>query len=418
MDHLRGDGDSREVHADQGSGRERVGDAAFEDQIDVHEAVAHDRPAERKWDQDERQAGHFGERARNGKVRHVGDGVEERERGDGEQGSAGEPLELLTLQARSGAAIAEAEDDGSHDVKESEVADGDLVEAMMEDFGGGLKADGGKLQSDEEGSWQIERGNSGSPEEAALPAEKLAFREAGREVEKERRLKRPGGDVSPVDDLVEGVQLARVLEGVENKRGEAEDVEVRGFRSGPPAKQDIDADHQVDRGYEAEALVDRAIGRFEDDGNFESGGLAGMGSGRDWTEDGVRAVGPDTAAKHFADKWGEPRRGPVVDCDQQIAGAHAGTLGRRAGGHTLCPDAAFCLLPPGAVGWYVVVAFKAEVCCRETASQQSREGKEDGEDPGVGRVFHFGPSFPAFPVLLALSICIAPCGPNPTMGTI
>ena len=46
MDELGGDGDDAEVDADQGGGGKRIGDAALEDEVDVHQAVADDGPAE------------------------------------------------------------------------------------------------------------------------------------------------------------------------------------------------------------------------------------------------------------------------------------------------------------------------------------------------------------------------------------
>ena len=50
-----GDGDDREVEADERGGGEGVGDAALEDEVDVHEAVADDRPSEGERKEDERE---------------------------------------------------------------------------------------------------------------------------------------------------------------------------------------------------------------------------------------------------------------------------------------------------------------------------------------------------------------------------
>ena len=51
--HLSGEGDSAEVEADEGGGGEGVGHAALEDEVDIHEAVADDGPAEGEREEDE-----------------------------------------------------------------------------------------------------------------------------------------------------------------------------------------------------------------------------------------------------------------------------------------------------------------------------------------------------------------------------
>ena len=64
MDDLGGERDDAEVEADEGGGGEGVGDAALEDEVDVHEAVADDGPAEGERKEDEREAGELGEQRR------------------------------------------------------------------------------------------------------------------------------------------------------------------------------------------------------------------------------------------------------------------------------------------------------------------------------------------------------------------
>ncbi len=56
-DHLCGYCDDAEVEPDERCRGERVGDAALEDEIDVHQAVADDRPTEGQRDEDQRKAG-------------------------------------------------------------------------------------------------------------------------------------------------------------------------------------------------------------------------------------------------------------------------------------------------------------------------------------------------------------------------
>ena len=50
--------------------------------------------------------------------------------------------------------------------------------------------------------------------------------EAEGKVQKQRRLQSRGNDGTPIDDPVEGIELAGVAESVQNKGCKAEDVEV------------------------------------------------------------------------------------------------------------------------------------------------------------------------------------------------
>ena len=73
------------------------------------------------------------------------------------------------------------------------------------------------------GSGQVEQGAGDPARAAALDVGVVAAGEADGEVQEERRLERGGDDVAPVDDPVEGVELAGVLEGVEDEGDQAED---------------------------------------------------------------------------------------------------------------------------------------------------------------------------------------------------
>ena len=87
-----------EVQAHQRSGRQRVGHAALEDQVDVHQAVAHDRPAERQRKQDQREQRDARQRAGHVRVCQERDDVQRGEREHRQQGAARQPLQLLPLQ--------------------------------------------------------------------------------------------------------------------------------------------------------------------------------------------------------------------------------------------------------------------------------------------------------------------------------
>ncbi len=96
--HFAGYRDQAEVDTDHGGRRERVGDAAFEDQVHVHQPVANDGPAEGQRQDDQRNDGQLLHQDRNRDVGQVRNDVQQRERSDREQGSPGKPLQLLLSQ--------------------------------------------------------------------------------------------------------------------------------------------------------------------------------------------------------------------------------------------------------------------------------------------------------------------------------
>ncbi len=119
---------------------------------------------------------------------------------------------------------------GEHIVS-GQVADGNLVQPVREPLGGGPQHEGEGLHPDDQDGGQVDQAEqpAAARDEAALTG--AVLREGEREVQKERRLQRARDDGAPVDRPVKGVQLAGVLEGVEDERCEAEDVEVRGVRA-------------------------------------------------------------------------------------------------------------------------------------------------------------------------------------------
>ena len=84
MDKLCREGNHAKVEADQGCRRQRIGDAAFEDQVDIHQAVAHDRPRKGERKKDEREPDQVGEESRDRNVEQKRDDVEKSERDDRE----------------------------------------------------------------------------------------------------------------------------------------------------------------------------------------------------------------------------------------------------------------------------------------------------------------------------------------------
>src|ERR1700736_5159686 len=113
------------------------------------------------------------------------------------------------------------------------------------------------LQPYQKDSRYIQQAAEYSPSQTvAVVGREVAGKTYG-EVQEQRRLQRPCGDVSPVDDPVERVQFRGVFERIKYKRDQTEDVEVRRFRRGPASEQHVDPDAQIDQGNEPQALIDR-----------------------------------------------------------------------------------------------------------------------------------------------------------------
>ncbi len=194
VDDLGDERDDAEVAAEQEAGGEGVGYAALEDQVRVHQAVAHDGPCEGERQKDEREPGQLGEQAGHGHVKEEGNGVEQREGQHRQQSAAGEPLQLLTEQWRAGAAVAVEEEHGSEHVEGSVVAGAHLVEAMLELAGRFPEVERVDPEAEEQDARRVDDG-----QEQAADAANALLREAEGEVQEERGLQRLGHHVEPED---------------------------------------------------------------------------------------------------------------------------------------------------------------------------------------------------------------------------
>ncbi len=135
MHELGGESHHCEVEPDQSGCRQRVGDAALEDQVGVHQAVAHDGPGEGEREKEQRDSGELGGDVGNGDVGQKGNGGEQREGRDGDNGATGKPLQLLPAQRRVGVPIAGPEYDGSEHIKRRLVTGEQLIETMTKYLG-------------------------------------------------------------------------------------------------------------------------------------------------------------------------------------------------------------------------------------------------------------------------------------------
>ena len=135
MDPEGNENDGAEVAAENHARGQRVSHAALEDQVRVHQAVAHNGPGERERQKHQRQASEIGQQVRRIELQQVRNRVKEREWQHREQRSPRDPFQLLAQQRRGGAAVAAQEQQCRQDVEQGEVAGGDLVQAVEQEFG-------------------------------------------------------------------------------------------------------------------------------------------------------------------------------------------------------------------------------------------------------------------------------------------
>ncbi len=129
------DRDCTEVKPDQGRGRQGIGDAALEDQVDVHQAVANDGPAKGQRQKDQANSPQLGQNAGNRNAGEKRDDIQHREGNDGEQSSPGQPLQLLAAKRVRLAQIVAEENQGRQHVVDRQVAHGELVQARFQQLG-------------------------------------------------------------------------------------------------------------------------------------------------------------------------------------------------------------------------------------------------------------------------------------------
>src|SRR5882724_3136883 len=97
-------------------------------------------------------------------------------------------------------------------------------------------------------------------------------------MKQQSRRKQASDDAGPIHLIVEGIELAAVLEGIEDEGNQAEDVEMNGTRGIPAAHENEKSDEEVQKTDEAAVIFD-GIGFFRrggDDGSFKLAAVAGQ----------------------------------------------------------------------------------------------------------------------------------------------
>ena len=107
MNDFRGGGHRAKVHRHNRAGGQGVGHAALEDDVHIHEPVAHDGVTKGQGQEDERENRELGGQRGGGDWRQqVRDGVKKSKWGDSKNGPPRHPLHLLPEDRSLGVAIA------------------------------------------------------------------------------------------------------------------------------------------------------------------------------------------------------------------------------------------------------------------------------------------------------------------------
>src|ERR1700720_2941233 len=151
-------------------------------------------------------------------------------------------------------------------------------------------------------------------------ADKLAaFREGQYEVQKERGLQKPGDFIGPEDAPVESVELADVVQRVEDERYQAEDVKVSGAHGSPAPQQHVKANAQVDERNQPQPIVHRPLGWNQYHFHIQRHRTA---------DQRVGGLGPDARIVEPVGDCGRTVYGAAIDADNLVSPTNSRALRR------------------------------------------------------------------------------------------
>ena len=270
MHHLADQRNHAEIAAQDKPRRQRIGHPALEDQVGVHQAITDDGPAECQRQEDDRKSGDTLERLRQAPVEDERHRVEQRERNHGEERAAREPFQLLAEQRCARAPVAAHEQRAGQHVEDGLIGRAGLVHPMFQQPRC-LPIECGPDP-------QAELGRSGRINQRQQPGAmgplQALFGEAQGKMHEQRRLQRVRDDVRPENRPVERIELARILQRVQRKRNQAEQVKMRGARGGPAPEQNVDADGKIDQADDPKAQRHAVVHRFGNDRQHQRGAVA------------------------------------------------------------------------------------------------------------------------------------------------
>ena len=164
-------------------------------------------------------------------------------------------------------------------------------------------------------------GQIARPDEEALRvlARKASFREDQRKMDQKGGRGDKGGGLGPVNFPIEGIQLARVMKGAKDKRGQAEQIKVDRAPSVPATDENEEADEEVEQADDAQVILERERLRSgrRDHGCIENATLAA---------DLITGARPDAESPEALDDVDGARHRLTVDGNKHIAGFYSGAL--------------------------------------------------------------------------------------------
>ncbi len=199
------------------------------------------------------------------------------------------------------------------------------------------------------------------------------FREGQNKVQEQSRLQQPGHHVAPVDNPVKIVQLAGELEGVEDERDQAENVEMGGTRGRPSAQQHIEPNAQIDQSDETKPEVERAFGRDQDHGHVQRNRMPNQR---------VSCFRPGAHPVHLSHAGGSVRHLALVDRGQAIARPNASLVARAIWLNPVGYQAAIAshlFHPPHTVPGNLEIEFLLEV---DPGQNHGGSGQQDEQASG------------------------------------
>ena len=352
--------------AEHGERGQRVDVALLEDDVHVHQPVAQDGVAPGERHQDQCQHRHAHHRARD-HPQQIGADIKDGERQHAQHHAVAQPLELVAQRGVVGAAVLQGEHAGAQQVDRCQVGQPGLVEqpAHLEQRGG--RADHARtrahIRQEDEGGRHVEQRHLPL---ASQPV--AALGEVQAEVQEDGGREQAGGDVGKVDELVEIVELAGVVETGQDERNQAEDVEMAGLGCVQPAEINEQSDGQVGDADNVLVETGRIGYRLADD-------HLGFGFHVMAAEDVLGAGVGAQPDQDLGDLDGA-FDGRAVDADQNVARADAGVFGR-----TVALDVerhnAFAALNPGDT---ILGELETHLLLEVDARANDRRHRQDDED--------------------------------------
>ena len=319
-------GGAEDDDEDRDAGRHRRGvdEQALEDDLDVHQPVAHDGRSERDRDEPERNGGQF-HRQRRIHTQSEGHRIAQREGHRAERGPPDNPSQLTLARHRARARERAEEDDESGGQEDGEVQQFEAIEQADEPHEV-VRVDRGADQRQHPGAAE----HCGRQVDGGQPAREMplvalvvrAFGEHQGEVQEQGRQEEQGDHVGPVEGPVHAIEAPAEREREDTEERHAQPEEVEGGLIGGPAGPDRRADQQREDADTREQVVQQA-GAIGERHQLHLGHFTSPEpqQGVDVTVAGLRAM---LHGEHLVPAFDRL----AIDGEQDIARTHSGSAGR------------------------------------------------------------------------------------------